>query len=199
MEGNAAPRGRGNKKLKIIILTAMIAGAAGTFFIIKSALTGPAEGNIDQTSSRSLNYSAPLITVKNIQAAGKYIRFNYPDSYRPVPIDKPALPQLEAFNFVTKNAPYSELALGVSRLASGNLNDDGSYNMRSLSPDKYKLEKWSVDGAAVPVFVSLQEGYGVAAFITHNGMLLTIAMSGQGDKLQMQKDVQAVLKSLEWQ
>jgi len=134
--------------------------------------------------------SAPVI--------GRYIKFSYQDNYRTVPSAKLVDPQLETFDFVTKHSPFRELALSVSQLPSGNLKDDGSYNMRSRNPDRYSLEMLEINGRSVPVFTDKQEPYSKAAFISHNAMLLSVALSGQGDSERMQAEQMDIIKSVEW-
>jgi hypothetical protein len=182
------------KKSALIFLVFLCAAACLLFF---KTLSGPAEGIIDNRANLTPN-PAPQ-TPKDIPVRGKYVNFTYLDSFRALPVSKPSSSQLESFDYVTKHSPFWELVVGVSSLPSGNLNDDGSYNMRSSAGVRYKLEHWDIKGVLVPVFSDTTENYSKVAFLAHSGKLLSLALSGSGDKVSMQAEQMRVLNSLEWQ
>jgi hypothetical protein len=181
--------------------TGKIAAVAAVFILTGLGLTfrtlsGSATGTIDN-SAASIS-SAPASQGLS-KVTTKYIVFEYPDSFRGVAVSKPSPPQLASFDYVTNKLPLWELAIGVRSLSSGNLEDDGSYHMRNSSPSRYKLEPWSVNDKSVEVFSDQTESYSKAAFIAGSGKMVTISLSGSGDKAIMQAVQMEVLKSLQWQ
>jgi len=88
----------------------------------------------------------------------------------------------------------------VSSLPSGNLSDDASYNLRLVSPAKYKHEKWDIDGSAVDVFSYQGGGYEKTAFIAHSGNLLTVNINSADTESSAKLDtiMKHVLDSVRW-
>lgn len=185
------------KILKRTLLGVLILVSLATLLIYKNVVGKSAVGSVVPRSDLEQVASAPK-NIQQINAQGNYIKFSFPDTFRQIPTDIPKAPQLETFDLMTKTSPFWELALGVSQLPSGNLRDDGSYNMRSLNTQKYKLEKLDINGQSVPVFSDSSQGFAKAAFMPHGGMLLSVALSGAGDQDTMQSQLVTVLTSIEW-
>jgi len=181
-----------NKKIigagLLLILLAAILGL--------HSLNGVAGGSIDNSANFQAGQTPK--TPQLIKVSGQNISFTYNDSFRVSPSQKPASPQLENFNYVTKQSPFWQLAVGVRSLPSNNLADDGSYQARANTPKQYKLSQWPINGRTVPVFSDETNPYSKAAFVQSSGRLATIALSGGGDSAQMDALLQTVVKSLEW-
>ena len=185
------------KRNKRIALAVSIALLLSALFIYKNVVGKSAVGTVKyQTSSQQAVSS--VAAAQQVNAQGNYIKFSYPNTFRQIPTDIPKTPQLETFDFMTRSSPFWELAIGVSQLPSGNLRDDGSYNMRFLNPGKYKLEKLDINGQSISVFSDSSEGFAKAAYIPHNGMLLSVALTGSGDIETMQNQYKQILQSVEW-
>jgi hypothetical protein len=165
--------------------------------MIGHSLSSPAEGSIKDSAPVS---SAPAKAPGQVRTDGKYISFVHRDDIKQVPADQPGGNELEVFNLVRKPWPYWYLNIGISRLPSGNIADDGSYNMRALNPGRYKLEHWSLNSTNVAVFSDLSGGYSKAAFVSHGDKLLTAAISSDDAAKVDQLDaaLKQVLTSVEW-
>jgi hypothetical protein len=197
IRGNVFARRQRQKRIKKAVFAAIIIIILAAYLLIK-ALGEPAKGAVAKSPDSNPAVTAAPRSTTEIPVVGKHIKFSYLDSYRSLPTSAVVPPQLEIFDFITKKSPFSEIALNVGQLTSQNLSDDGSYNMRARAPDKYKLEQWTVNGQTIPVFAALDGEYSKAAFIKHNGMLLTVTLTGQGDETQMRADQMKMLNSLGW-
>ena len=185
------------KRNERIALAASIVLLLAAFFIYKNVVGKSAVGTV-KYHPLAQQATSSIATAQQVIAQGNYIKFSYPSSFRQIPTDIPKTPQLETFDFMTKSAPFWELAMGVSQLPGGNLRDDGSYNMRFLNPEKYKLEKLDINGQSIAVFSDSSEGFAKAAFIQHSDMLLSVALTGSGDTDTMQNQYKQILQSIEW-
>ena len=188
------PRASRRRLASVAVLVIVV---AGLFFAI-SYLSKPAVGTVQTT-----NYdteAAPPQQVHNVKAVGKYVSFTYPSNFTALAAVKPAGTQLEILNYAKTDIPVWYLNTQVSSLPSGNLLDDGSYNMRRLDSSRYKLEYWQAGASSVPVFVDSSAGYNKAAFVAHGGKLFTVSITS-GDTTNnstLDATLHQVLNSLEW-
>jgi hypothetical protein len=188
------------KKIKRIALGAITLLVMGIFIIVHSMINQPANGYVQAASeTNDQNSVAAAEDNTTYQVNGKYLNFQYPGFFRPVPVEKPTGAQLSTFDYIAKSSPFWELAVQISSLPSGNLDNDGSYHMRSVSPDRYQRLSWTAGGSPVTVFADKNDGYSKAAYIAHQGKLVSIALTGSGDETRMDQVLQGVLNSLEWE
>ena len=176
--------------LVILVLVILVA------VILQRGLSGAANGSVNNSANFEASQTAPA--PQAVKGNGKYISFEYPDSFRITPSQQPLNPQLENFNYVTKKSPFWQLAIGVSTLPSNNLADYGPYTSRLKNSAQYKLSSWDVNGQKIPVFSDELNPYSKAAFALNQGKLTTIALSGSGDGAQLDSTLQQVLTSLRW-
>ena len=181
------------KKSLLLILGLLVLGA---YLFIRS-LNQPAQGVITTSSSPSATGSP---TQSWLVQRGKYVSFDYPSDFSAAPADKPSGVQLEIYKYVKNPWPFWYMSDAVSSLPSGNLSDDASYNLRLVSPAKYKHEKWDIDGSAVDVFSYQGGGYEKTAFIAHSGNLLTVNINSADTESSAKLDtiMKHVLDSVRW-
>jgi hypothetical protein len=185
-------------KIKRLLLAAVIILVVGLLIIIFKSLDKPAQGVINNQVLPS-SESKP-VQVTPVAATGKYVSFKYPSSFSVTPSTKAEGNELETFAYVKQPSPFWFLNITVSSLPSGNLSDDGSYNMRSLDAARYKKGQLQINGTLVTTFYDGSDGYAKTAFIAHGGKLFSLSLHSNdtpnADKLD---NVFAdVLKSLKW-
>lgn len=162
------------------------------------SLNSPSSGNIINPTNNTDASKTRQKALTKVEVSGNYINFEYLDSFRALPAEKPVASQLETFKFVTKSAPFWELSLSVRQLPSGKLTDDGSYNLRATNTETFKKEQLLINDDWVTVFSDTRSEFSKVGFIEHKNMLLSVALTGTGDALKMQKMLKDILSSIKW-
>lgn len=76
--------------------------------------------------------------------------------------------------------------------------DDGSYNLRATNTETFKKEQLLINEQWVTVFSDTRGDYSKVGFIPRGKMLLSVALSGSGDKDKMQKQLKDIISSIKW-
>jgi hypothetical protein len=185
-----------NRKIKarhIGLAVSILVIAVAAFLVYRLSSTG-AQGQV----------SPPEITPPPTPAVhlesdkGTYIGFSYPDSFSKIPTEKLSGNQLEAFAYLKKPSPFWYLNIAISRLPSGNLADDGSYNARQKDPAKYEHLYWRVNGNQVDVFSDKTAAYAKAAFVAQNHLMLSIALTADSSDNSLDPTLLNTLQSVYW-
>jgi hypothetical protein len=166
-------------------------------FLGFAQLGRPAVGTV---SNQTQSQDAATAPVTQVQAKGKYASFNYPSNFSVLSAPKPSGNVLETFAYAKKPFPFWFLNAEVAKLPSGNLVDEGSYNLRIKDTARYRYSSVSINGQTINTFFDSSEGYAKVAFVPHGQMLFTLSLNSSdtpnADKLnQIFTDV---LKSLQW-
>jgi len=183
-----------NKYLLIALFVLLFFGVIGAFM---KYLSKPAVGIV---SHSQFDPSAETANPKYLTRTGKYIAFSYPGNFKAAPQPQPSGTELETFSLARQPSPFWFLNITVSSLPSGNLNDDGSYNMRILNSARYKKSSLSINGVSVTSFFDATNGYAKTAFISHDGKDVSVSLQSNDtpNSDQLDQVFENVISSLKW-
>jgi hypothetical protein len=187
--GDEQTKKSNTKRRRRILLPAsiLIIITLAIFLFIKN-MNGPAEGAISQVQPTASN-------IKNPQAAqgkynGQYISFNYPGSYKIVPLDKSG-GIIETVRLSNTDHSGKYVNIGVVREA---LTNDSGINYRAGHPDLYKQLSKTADSI---VFLGTQPRSEQTGFIAHNGIVVSISITANGVR-NLSHDYDTIANSLNW-
>lgn len=186
---------RSKWKKRLIVLTVLTALFGGSGYAVVKVLSGPSEGTVFSSSPPV----APPAAVELEQFDGTYISFARPMNYKLQPPPKvPEITALETHSFITTGIMRKTVSATVTNFPSGRLDDDASYYMRKINPDKYVLTPQTIKGEKVVVTSSKSENL-LVAFWPHGGKLLTFTMTGTTTDANATTDeYQKMLESVSW-
>jgi hypothetical protein len=183
------------KKLLISLVCVVLIGLAAVIF---TSLNGPSVGTVNNQVLPASDSQPP--PTHQVDVKGKTITFSYPSNFLAKGTETPSGNEIETFAYVKQPSPFWFLNITVSNLTSGNLSDDGSYNMRALDTARYKKSQEIINGATATTFFDSSNGYAKTAFMAHSGKDISISLQSNdtpsADKLDQIFD--GVLKSLRW-
>lgn len=185
-----------SKKFWIITLLLVVVNI-GVFLIAKN-LTDPSEGVVIQkakTSTKSVNREI------SVRVDGKYASFSHPAKFKDMPAPALSAQDVEKFNYLNPETISQNLVIQIRKLPSGLLNDDSSYNLRKLTPSKYKMETRDINGQTAIIFTDVEGGYNKVAFLTNNGLEANIAVTTANASAvaDIDKTLDKVVGSWQWQ
>lgn len=159
----------------------------------------PAYGTV-QTNNPQLAVANESSKPSFLSIKGRYLSFSYPSAFTRIPAAKPTGTQLEIFSFTKSPSPFWFMNAEVNTLTSGNLADDGSYNMRRLNPSRFKLDKWVIGSKKIDVFSDNSGGYAKSAFIAKGHELFSVSVTSSDilHTSELDSSLRGVLTSLEW-
>ena len=127
---------------------------------------------------------------------GSYMTFSYPSTYRVHKLDAKDT-DLELFMLTADTNYDKRLAVSVSKLTAGGLNDNSAYLLRQSQPDTYASHKVSVDGSPALVWAK-KDGLEQTVFISHGDKVATLAFTTTGNLDDLQPQVDALLQTFRW-
>ncbi|HSH55415.1 MAG TPA: hypothetical protein VK983_01155 [Candidatus Limnocylindrales bacterium] len=173
----------------------VLSGLGVGVYSVLQMISGPAEGTVITSIPVSQNEKPP---VELEQYDGKYLTFARPVTYRPQSMKQQSAASLESQTFVATGMASKVLVVTVSTLPGQRLEDDASYSMRKLHPEKYKLQELKVKGERV-VLASSQAEFQEVAFWPHQGRLLIFALSGMAaEREAVMAEYMQMLESVAW-
>ncbi len=174
----------------------VLVAAVVAVWLVRSFNTS-SQGTLD-TSQVQPNSPAPQLVHFN----GQRFRFSYSDYFSQSHTDPPRQPILENYIFVRHQVLAWQLAIQIESLPSGNVNDDGSYHFRSVTPDRFTDDLVSVNGAMVHVFSDKSSGFNFSKvlYLQHQGLVASLALSGgtPDDSAAMQTALLGIASSWQW-
>lgn len=146
-----------------------------------------------QTPSYNIGLTPKLVS-------GKYVSFDYPTGLTSKP-GQLAGPIVEDFVFNARDIGYWTLAIEISKLSGGDLMNNSSYTLRKNMPPQYSESHVVAKGQSVDIMTdTTADGFNEVAFIIHNNLLATVALSGKDavGTQPLQTTLNMVLNSLHW-
>lgn len=142
---------------------------------------------------------APVIPLDASNSAtqsftGTYIHFDYPSSYRQVPI-KLTGDRIEVADLIGLKGSNKELTASVLKAS---LADNSDIKLRRNAQDLYNEESLAVDGKSGLIFTKKHNGFEKSVFTEHNGLLLTMTLRDSSSQ-DHSKEFDNILESLKWQ
>lgn len=180
---------------KIIILGAVTAVTITTALAIR-ALNTPAVGTVTQVMPAT--EKAP----DNKTATGKYILFKYPARYSEAS-NKNQSASLEYWILVTRfgqgTGQTGQISLNITNLPEGGVKEDSSYKNIHAFSDKYKLTDKSINNEPVIIATRMDPSYERTALWPHKKLLLTATLTSSVDDVQLNKEFDELLNSVQFQ
>ncbi len=185
-----------DRKRLVVVALCVIVVICLVLGLIK-LLNAPSQGIIKPQIATSTSKPTKLLPLKKNAFDTKY-----PDVFTPNLIDAAKPPFLEQYNFLKRQPLAWDLGVAIEALPSGNLRDDGSYNFRTVTANRFKERIENIAGNVVHIMTDTadQGGFAQAAFFTHDGKLAIVSLTGgtTNDTPAMQAAFTMVLSSWQW-
>ncbi len=179
----------------MLVMLLVIAGTVGAGYRAAQAMFEPAEGTVVTTIPLAKPVAPPI---ELEQFDGKHLSFARPVTYAAQSTRKPESNSLESATFIASGMASKVLIMTVASLPSGRLEDEASYIMRTLHPDRYKITEVKAKGEKVMVAVNAAENQ-TTAFWPHGNKLLMLTLTGiSTDTPVVQEEYHKMLQSVSW-
>ena len=172
---------------KIIIPIIVILALVGVGIFIFRSINSPAEGIVSQTPPDSSQDIDPYASPGTY--SGKYISFEYPADYKPMPSTLSGI-FVEVDYFYGTKDKSKQISVDVSREALG---DDSGLAYRREHPELYKP---TAAAGGVIIFTGV-DGHERTAYLEHAGLVVSVAVSSSNLN-DLTSDSQTVVSSLKW-
>lgn len=127
---------------------------------------------------------------------GKYMKFTYLGTYESHKID--AKDNDLELSLQTADTNYEKhLAVTVSMLDGGRIENNSGYLLRQSQPQDYTSHQVRVDGTEATEFLKA-DGLEQTVFIAHNDKIAVLAFSTSASGDSLQPEVAALLKTFHW-
>ena len=141
--------------------------------LYKHYFSDSSEGVI--TVGKATNTKAPVI-LPSTEDTSKYGEFTVPAGYRKIATDKIVTPVLENFSYITSGTA-SQLSIQVVQLPGGSLSEDGTYNYRNVTKDRYTKSTVMISGKPSVMFADTQAA-SRAVYLQKGDLVARIALTG---------------------
>jgi hypothetical protein len=128
---------------------------------------------------------------------GKYISFIYNGEYAVINMQPSGDNDLETYLLSADTSYQKQLAVDISTLPGGNLNNNSSYNFRKTSPYLYTSQNITVDGSPAVEWLK-NDGSEITVQIPNGGKLATLSFTTGSPTDQLQPEVNALMQSFSW-
>lgn len=178
----------GRTKASIIIAAVVLIAGAVVFFWAGSSN----QGTVYETAPRAAS-SEPATNLFD----GTYIAFEYSSRY-----DVERLPaggdDLELYRLSANTNFDKRLAVAVSRLPGGQLQQNSAYVLRSTATSDYASQEVTLaDGSVATVFTKM-DNLERTAFIKKGERVAVLAFTTTGNLDNLEPEVDAVLQTFRW-
>lgn len=164
-------------------------------FLIK-ALNGPATGTITNTPE------AVVPSVSTLTATGKTFSFEYLSSFHQIKNDVLGPLDVEKLSLTNPQTNPWHLDITIRKLPSGNLSDDGSYNLRKLNSQTYSEQTVTYRDNTFYIMTDGTGGYSKVAFLLNKakGLDANISMTSASvsDTSKIDQAYTQVLSTWKW-
>lgn len=189
------PPKKSKKRVFWLVLLAIVAVLGLVGYRMAQSLLGPAYGTVVTTVPLAQQAPPP---VELEQFDGKHLSFARPITYEQRPPRPDEAKSLESHTFISSGMISKVLLVTVNTLPSGRLEDDASYHMRTLNPDRYKIREIKVKEEKVMIATNTAE-HQQTAFWPHGGKLLTFTLTGLStDSATVNEEYEKMLQSVTW-
>ena len=182
-------------KIRLAVIVALL--FLGLSWLVDHQLSKPSAGSIDT----SVPAKSSVVTPSLKSFKGAYISFSYPGSFTPAANSKPSGNIVETFVLSDRNhTPTWNLNVSVSKLPSGDLSEDGSYNFRKLNPDRFTALTWTINAQPVVVMQDNSGGFNDVAFVVHDQLIASVSASSgnSADGPALSDILKSSLENLQW-
>lgn len=193
----AQPKKKFRKKTFFVVLLVLLLVLAGSGYAVTRIMTGPSVGTVVQTLPTVIRQDQ----VELKQFDGTLFSFAHPITYIEQAVRRqPNAADLESHTFLSSGMVSKVLTTVVSKLPSGRVEDDPSYQVRVKDKTKYQLQEIVVKNEKVAIFTSVDsQQIQQAAFWAHKDKLLTFTLSGVATDLDTTRaEYRAMVETLAW-
>lgn len=177
--------------IKIVVILALCLAV----YVGLQELNKPSVGNIRQPSNKTQNNS---VGVELRSLTSKYAKFKYPAVFQTLKADPPVAPNIAVHDFSKPGVTSSwHLTVQIRQLANGSLEDDGTYHMRQLNPERFSR----VESQSAVIFTdnASDSGFSQTGFLQKGALGAAVTVSGNsGESKELQEALETVLSSWQW-
>lgn len=130
------------------------------------------------------------------QLNGRYISFSYSSSYELKKLPTGSS-ELEGYYLNARTNYEKHLAVDVSKLPGGSLNNYPSYTARDSHKELYAKQNVTVDGGLSTMFVK-NDNTERTVFATHGDKVLTLSFVSTGSLDDLQTEINTLLSTSHW-
>lgn len=163
-----------------------------------NAVYGEANGTIQPVAAEP----TPEATVtQRIAIDDQYASFSYPAKFTRLGSETVSDPVLARYNFTKRQVSSWQAAITITKLASGSLSDDGTYNYRNVTTSRFQKEERSIGTHQVTIYTDLtSEVFSKVAYFRQGTRGASISLSGglPSNMQQLQTDFDALIASWQW-
>lgn len=184
-----------NKVYRLLLLVVIIVILLFILFsITKRYFNSPSVGTINSTTTNTPKATSLL------SAEGKTFTFSYDSAFRPVQSDSLGSGDVEKFNYVAMQTSPWNLGIQIRNLASGQISNDGSYNLRKTNPKVYTEQLVTLNSNVAYIMTSNAGGYNKTAFIVHKNLdaAITLTSNSSADSQKLDDALNQILFSWQW-
>ena len=178
-----------------------------TLIFVIHIFNQPAEGNIGPATpiGKPLKGDSPIgtpapLTLKNITST--YVSFSYPTTLTATKNSALSSNDVAKFTFTnssTNQPEYEQLIIDISKLPSGQINDDSDYLYRKLNPTLYSNTSLNLNSQTFYLSKELNAaGFSEVAFSTNNHLVASIALNSTAYNSQLPVIMTDILNSWHW-
>jgi hypothetical protein len=163
--------------------------------VVVKFLAGSNEGTISGVKKAATTEEQPLTY---IPVNGAYATFTYASDYTQQKKEQSQLPVLDRFNFVSQKTGQGEIAIQITNLINGKLSDDGTYNLREVTTERFVKETRKISGKSVIIFTDKTGGaFSKVAYLQKGSTDASIALTGSNPDV-LQPEFERLIASWQW-
>jgi hypothetical protein len=161
------------KRTKLFILSGVFVCIIGSIVGLTYNLNQPANGIVTSPAQAAAKKKSTFNTV-----TGKAVSFQYPTTIQSQKPENLSVGDVEKFMFGQVSRRAWQLAIQIKRIPSGLLADESGYNYRLQNPGQFEEQISEINGMTVRTMVDKTKTGDKVAFLTHQGLVATVALSG---------------------
>lgn len=183
---------------RLILICTVTVIVVAAIIGVKQFVGGSAEGTITPGTPKQAAVE-PATTM--VAEQGKYASFNYPSYFTPQKSEPAISPVLTNYNYLRSQIGSWQLAIQISSLSTGNLDDNGGYHYRKVTPSQYVFTTQTINGKGVPFITDkTQGGYNQVAYINNGSKVASVSLMGSSaqDTDKLNEALKSILSSWQW-
>lgn len=178
-----------------VVWTAVVILICGVAFWAYRTVNDSAEGTIVQSP-------APVAAKERYnKIRSDYAVFEIPTTFTAVSSSEPVAPVLKNYNFIKQQFGSWQLAIHITRLPSGSLSDDGTYNYRNVTTGQYsKAVKQYGDHRAIIFTDTSTPTFTKVGYLTNGTLSASVSLMGGTPEVStdMQATLDRILSTWQW-
>lgn len=173
--------------------------AFGGAYRVYSLFNSPSTSTIITNTAALKSVSDPAAT--RVIVNDPYATFTHAAFLTETPLDPPVLPLLSHYNFTKQQFGPWAVAVQITRLPTGSMNDSGTYNYRNKASGQFTKSSRTIGGYQTIIFNDVTSAdLNQTAYFQKGTMLASVTISGGSalDTAKMEAELAAVIASWQW-